>query len=125
MAAQNHSNKTATGFSPVMLDTIISLIDRQIEQGEMLIRNRPVTRDVFENWEKSTCKILQKSASIDPVAVDRFLGCGAYGDLRTKASESFWETHRAMSIYDKIRILDYHQELLKREKKWTKSAVEN
>lgn len=102
----------------MMIDTIIKMIGKQIEEGELLIKNRPIARDSFENWEKATCKVLKKSAPIDPVAMNRFLGCGTYGDDPQKSDKAFREIQYAMSIYDKIRILDYHISMLKREKKY-------
>lgn len=115
-------NKTRTStrqlFSPVAIDGMIKKIDKQIMHGERLIKNRPITRDSFESWETATYKILKKAEPIDPLAPNRFLECGIYWDNGSNPDGNVHETQYAMTVYDKIRILDYHLGMLKREKKY-------
>lgn len=117
MAAQSEMRmSSASEFMLPILEDVINDLQIQIQKGEALITNRPITKSEYKHWEGSTCRILEKSVLFDPTLVDRFLGCGAYGSFQKKSNEAFWENHRAMSIYDKVRIVDYHLNTLKKIK---------
>ncbi|MFO7964462.1 MAG: hypothetical protein R6U50_11110 [Desulfobacterales bacterium] len=116
MAAQ--TTHTNTEFSLTAIDTIIHRIEKKIREGELLLKNGSINRESLECWEHSACLLLKKSAHMDPVVVNRFLYCGTFSDTTGYTGKSFPKTRCAMSLYDKIRILDYHIGMLKREKKF-------
>ena len=117
------------GSSPELmlpiLDDVINLLQMKIEEGEVLIKNRPVKKAAYDKWEGGTCEILKKSAPFDPSLVNRFISCGSYGTFQQKANEAFWENHRAMSVYDKIKIVDYHLNMLKKIQKRPELILDN
>jgi hypothetical protein len=121
---QPHNKNTPESVLP-LIDDIIAMLHQQIEKGESLIVNRPIPESDYEYWETRTTTILKKSSPVDPTAVNRFLACGAYGDSHRKSNEAFWENHRAMSVYDKIKIVDYHLHLLKKIKIRPELILEN
>ena len=108
-----------------IIDDVIHHLQAQIKEGENLIKNRPIHKKAYDKWEGATCRILEKSASFDPTLVSRFLKCGSYGSFKKKSNEAFWENHRAMSIYDKIRIVEYHLSELKKIKHKPELILDN
>ena len=89
-------------------------IEKQIQVGENLLRNRPIQQKTFDSWESSTADILKKSAEVDPVGSVRFACCADLPNGYVE-NEAFLENNRAMTIYDQISILEYYQNRLKRE----------
>ena len=108
-----------------MLDDVINNLQTKIEEGEALIKNRPIKKPLYDEWEGATREILKISAPLDPTLVDRFIVCGSYGSVQQKTNEAFSENHRAMSIYDKIRIVDFHLNVLKKIKKKPELILDN
>jgi len=45
--------------------------------------------------------------------------------IQKKSNKAFWENHRAMSIFDKIRILEYHLSALKKIKNKPELILDN
>lgn len=93
----------------------LNLISIQIQKGKDYIKNRPIQKELFENWENTTIKILEKTAVFDPTVIERFMLCGKYGVFE-KSNTAFLENRRAMAIYDKLNILEYHINILNKER---------
>ena len=125
MVGKAKSEKINYNVTPDTINNYIRRLKKNVAIGEELLRHRPIQKGIYDNWDNTICDILKKSSLIDPMAVQRFLSCGKNGCIQKKSNEAFWENHRAMSVYDKLRILGYHLNTLEHELHFISTALEN
>ena len=108
--------------SLVLAKDAVKQLEKQIQVGEHLLRNRPIQQKAYDSWEGMTADILKKSADVDPTGSVRFACCG---DLRSDhvENEAFLENKRAMTIYDQLNIIEYYLNRLKGEIAVSKAPV--
>jgi hypothetical protein len=110
----NHHHRTLPREHLSSALSAIDLLKEQIQIGKDLLRNRPINETSYSAWENHTHTILKKSAGIDPLGMQRFSLCGLQ-QPKKGVNEAFRETKRAMTVYDKLSILEYHVHQIQKE----------
>lgn len=93
----------------------IALLQRQVEQGERLSRNRPIKADDYSSWELVTRNLLEKAFGKNSPNVTSITDVGKYGFFSMDADEAWYEEHRAESLRTQLTRLLGLIELLRTE----------
>lgn len=84
----------------------ITLVRRQIEKGNYLLANRPLTQGAYGAWENTTREILIKSFGSDSENIDTVMLRNRAGSFPFNADENWWENYRVNQLKEQLALLE-------------------
>lgn len=96
--------------------TGIHLLEEQLQKGHELLQSRPLTDDLYGQWELVTRNYLEKAFGHYSSNVDSVTNVGKSGAFPMNAGERWWENQRAESLQTQLTRLEGLIELLKTER---------
>lgn len=123
LMAKKPSEPTPFSKPEVTPTQAISLLQRQIEAGAKLLKERPLSADAFDTWELVTKNFLERAFGQGSPNIGAIMDVGKYGSFPMEADEAYWEERRAESLQTKLAKLQGLIELLQTELKLTETAT--
>ncbi len=114
-ATRKSSAPPTVGLPDIPPQKGIELIRRQIDAGEELLRNRPLTSDAHSSWKLLTKNFLEKAFGVNSPNVHTVTTAGNYGSFPMNAGESWWENHRVETLQTQLTRMQSLIELLTTE----------
>jgi len=111
MARHNKELSIPPSVSP---EKGIELIEKIIEKGGTLLKNRPIKSDVYDAWENTTREYLIKAFGSDSPNVSSVMDIGK-GAFLGGMGEEYYEKYRAEDLSSQITMLKSLVELLNTE----------
>lgn len=111
------ARKTTPPATPPSLppERALDLLRRQVEKGQQLLANRPISSANDEAWETITRDVLNRAYGSQSPNVESVMGVGRYRNMFGGGNEVEWEEGRAENMRDRLTILAELISLLEHE----------
>jgi predicted nucleotide-binding protein len=113
--ARSNNTRQVEVLPSVTPEQGLTLINKQIANGQTLLSQQPVSSAKYSAWEAVTRDFLSKTfGSLSP-NVSSVMGVGKTGAFPMGAGENWWERHHAESLSKQITIMEGLREVLQTE----------
>jgi uncharacterized protein (TIGR02391 family) len=112
--------KTRQTESPIVPPSItpkqaLVLLQQQIDKGNALIANRPITSAAERGWATVTKDILTRAFGSQSPHIEAVMGIGRYRNPFGGGNETEWEAGRAEDMQERLQVINDLLQLLQSE----------